>query len=57
MRSLRAEIEREFGVLSATINRVVGPALLWTSRVDAWRYPGGRRLEPRTFVERSGLAR
>jgi len=52
---LRRQIEREFGVVSAAINRFLGPALLWTSRLDAWRHPAGRRLEPRTFVERTGF--
>ena len=57
MRDLRRQIEREFGVVTAAVNRTVGPMLLWASRRDARRHPGGRRLEPRTFVERRGFAR
>ena len=57
MRDLRRQIEREFGVATAVVNRTVGPMLLWASRRDARRHPGGRRLEPRTFVERRRFAR
>jgi radical SAM superfamily enzyme YgiQ (UPF0313 family) len=52
IRALRLETEREFGAMTSAINRVAGPALLWSSTRDARRYPTGRRLEPRTFVER-----
>lgn len=52
IRALRLETEREFGAMTSAINRVVGPALLWSSRRDARRFPAGRTLEPRTFVER-----
>jgi radical SAM superfamily enzyme YgiQ (UPF0313 family) len=49
---LRCQIEAEFGLMSRVIDRVVGPVLLWSARRDAAAYPGGRALEPRTFVER-----
>lgn len=52
IRALRLETEREFGLRTAALNRVLGPVLLWTSRRDAARHPEGRRREPRTFVER-----
>jgi hypothetical protein len=52
IRALRLETEREFGALTATINRLAGMALLASSRLEAKRYPFGRRREPRTFVER-----
>jgi len=52
VRALRLETEREFGAMTSAINRVIGPALLWSSKRDARRYPSGRALEPRTFVER-----
>ena len=55
IRALRAATERDFGSLTAVLNRTLGPMLLWTSRREARRYPDGRRLEPRTFVERHGL--
>jgi radical SAM superfamily enzyme YgiQ (UPF0313 family) len=57
IRSLRLEIEREFGVVTRAATHTLGPALLWTSRREARRHPRGRRLEPRTFVERSGGVR
>jgi len=52
IRELRLETEREFGVTARVVNRVIGPVLLWSSRREAKRHPTGRRLEPRTFVER-----
>jgi radical SAM superfamily enzyme YgiQ (UPF0313 family) len=55
-RALRLQIERELGGLSRIVNHLVGPILLWSSRRDARRFPTGRPLEPRTFVERSNWA-
>jgi hypothetical protein len=52
IRALRLDTEREFGTMAAAINRALGPLLLWSSRGYARRYPSGRALEPRTFVER-----
>ena len=52
IREVRLEIERELGGWSATVNRTLGPLLLWSSRRDARRHPNGRHLEPKTFVER-----
>lgn len=52
IRELRLEIERELGGWSATINRTLGPVLLWTSRREARLHPRGKKIEPRTFVER-----
>ena len=49
---LRRAAERDFGVATRAAARVVGPVLLWASRRESRRHPGGRRLEPRTFVER-----
>jgi radical SAM superfamily enzyme YgiQ (UPF0313 family) len=56
IRGLRRDIERELGGLSRAVNHVVGPALLWSARREARRFPRGRALEPRTFVERSNWA-
>jgi radical SAM superfamily enzyme YgiQ (UPF0313 family) len=56
IRALRLQIERELGGLSKVVNNLVGPVLLWSSRRDARRFPAGRRLEPRTFVERTNWA-
>jgi hypothetical protein len=52
VRSLRLETEREFGMLTSTTNRLLGPLLLWSSKREQQRFPGGRRREPRTFIER-----
>jgi len=52
IRALRLEVRRELGGLSWLAQSLVGPLLLWTSRLEARRYPRGRPLEPRTFVER-----
>ena len=52
IRSLRLQVEREFGGFTRAIDHLVGPALLWSARREARLAPAGRRLEPRTFVER-----
>jgi len=49
---LRRQLEREFGSVSRAINHAVGRVLLWSARREAAAYPGGRPLEPRTFVDR-----
>lgn len=56
IRGLRLQVERELGGLSKIVNNLVGPILLWSSRRDARRFPAGRPLEPRTFVERANWA-
>ena len=53
---LRRQIEREVGGLAPIIDRLAGPALLWSARRDARLAPAGRRLEPRTFVDRRNWA-
>ncbi|MEO8679505.1 MAG: radical SAM protein [Vicinamibacterales bacterium] len=53
---LRKQIEHEVGGFSAVIDRVAGPVLLWSARRDARLAPGGRRLEPQTFVDRRNWA-
>lgn len=52
IKALRKETEREFGITTAALNRVVGSVLLWSSRYEQRRHPRGRPREPRTFVER-----
>jgi len=51
IRALRREVEREFGLACRALDAVVGPALLLSTWREAIECPGGRRLEPRTFVE------
>ncbi|HEU5288301.1 MAG TPA: cobalamin-dependent protein [Candidatus Limnocylindria bacterium] len=53
IREVRRDMEREMGGLTTIVTRSLGPLLLWTSRRDARRHPKGRRLEPRTFIERA----
>jgi radical SAM superfamily enzyme YgiQ (UPF0313 family) len=49
---LRRQVEREIGGWSRVIDNLVGPVLLWSARREARLGPSGRRLEPRTFVDR-----
>jgi radical SAM superfamily enzyme YgiQ (UPF0313 family) len=49
---LRREIEGEFGRSSAAVNHIAGRVLLWAARRETGRFPAGRLLEPRSFVER-----
>jgi radical SAM superfamily enzyme YgiQ (UPF0313 family) len=49
---LRKDMEREWGVMTRWTNRAMGPALLWSVRRNARKYPRGRRIEPMTFLER-----
>lgn len=48
----RRELERDLGPVCRLTSRVAGPLLHWTLRRDARQYPHGRRLEPRTWVDR-----
>jgi len=54
--ALRRDIHRELGGASRLAAALVGPVLYWSARRDASRHPSGRRLEPRTFVERTNWA-
>jgi hypothetical protein len=53
---LRRQIENEVGGWSRLLHNLAGRALLWSARREARRFPGGRPLEPRTFVERRNWA-
>lgn len=52
IRDLRRQIEREIGGVSRFIDPVLGRVLLSSARREQRRAPAGRRLEPRTFVDR-----
>jgi len=54
--ALRQDIESEFGALTRAIDRVAGTALWMSARRDAARFPLGRPLEPRMFVDRRNWA-
>jgi hypothetical protein len=53
IRELRLRIHHDLGGVSHLATRLVGPVLHWASRLEARRFPTGRRMEPRTFVERA----
>ncbi len=56
VRALRLEIEREIGGWSPWIHRIIGPFLAWSAKRDARKAPGGKVMEPQTFVDRSNWA-
>jgi hypothetical protein len=55
VRAFRRELERELGPVARLSGRLAGPLLHWAARREARRYPAGRALEPRTFVERRNV--
>ncbi len=52
IRSLRKEVEREFGLASRSTRAFLGPLLLWTSAREDKRMAEGVTYEPPTFLER-----
>jgi hypothetical protein len=52
VRTLRHELEREFGLLSQIASRLLGPLLLWTSAREEKRLAKGQTYEPETIIER-----
>jgi hypothetical protein len=56
VRSLRREIEAEFGGATKWIRRVLGPLALWTSRREDKRLARGIVYEPPTIIERRNWA-
>ncbi len=52
IRSLRKEVEREFGIVSRVTSAVLGPILLWSSKREERRLAAGQTYEPPTFIER-----
>jgi len=52
VRSLRHEIEREFGLGTRLTTRTLGPVVRWALRREERRVAEGRTYEPRTIVER-----
>jgi hypothetical protein len=53
IRSLRQEVEREFGAAARWTARLFGPLLVWTSRREEKRLARGQTYEPRMFLERA----
>ncbi|MGZ4825894.1 MAG: B12-binding domain-containing radical SAM protein [Terriglobales bacterium] len=52
IKSLRKEVEQEFGVAAQSTRAFLGPLLLWASRREDKRLARGKTYEPPTFVER-----
>ena len=52
-RTLRREVEKEFGVAARLARTFLGPVLLWTTRREEKRLAAGKTYEPPTIVERS----
>jgi radical SAM superfamily enzyme YgiQ (UPF0313 family) len=52
IRSLRRQIETEFGLSTRVLRALLGPVLVWTSRREDRRLAKGVTYEPKTFVER-----
>ena len=52
IRTLRKEMEQEFGLAAAAASRILGPVLWWTSLREDKRLAKGFRHEPATFIVR-----
>jgi radical SAM superfamily enzyme YgiQ (UPF0313 family) len=53
VRTLRREVEKEFGLATKMTARLLGPVLLWTTRREEKRLAQGKTYEPPTFLERT----
>ncbi len=56
IRTLRREVEKEFGNTAQIAARIGGPILSWTARREEKRLAAGRTYEPPTFVDRRNWA-
>ena len=56
IRTLRKEIEQEFGLVAAAASRTLGPVLWWTSRREDKRLARGQQYEPATVLGRRNWA-
>ncbi len=52
IRTLRKEIEHEFGVGTRALRTILGPVMLWSSRREDRRLSSGQTYEPPTIIER-----
>jgi B12 binding domain/Radical SAM superfamily len=57
VRELRLQVEREIGGVARVVDHLLGPVMLWSARHEMRLAPAGRRLEPRTFVDRRNWGR
>jgi radical SAM superfamily enzyme YgiQ (UPF0313 family) len=53
IKTLRSEVEQEFGFTARLNARALGPILLWSSRREERRLAKGKTYEPPTFLERT----
>ncbi len=56
IKTLRREIESEFGAATRLVRAVTGPILLWTSKREDRQLANGKTYEPPTFVDRRNWA-
>jgi radical SAM superfamily enzyme YgiQ (UPF0313 family) len=52
IRSLRKDVEKEFGLASRSTRAFLGPLLLWASKREDKRLTRGQTYEPPTIIER-----
>ena len=52
IRTLREDMEREFGLVAAAASRLLGPVLWWTSLREDRRLARGLHYEPETIIGR-----
>jgi hypothetical protein len=52
IRSLRHEMEKEFGLLTKAASNFLGPVLLWATKREEKRLANGQVYEPPTILER-----
>ena len=56
IRTLRRQVESEFGLVARLARTFLGPVLLWASKREDRRQAAGRTYEPPTIVERRNWA-
>ena len=56
IRTLRLELELEFGAISRLASAFLGPLLLWTTRREEKRLARGQTYEPKAIIERRNWA-
>ncbi len=52
IRTLRKEVEKEFGIATRSTRAFLGPVLLWASKREDKRLARGKTYEPPTIIER-----
>jgi hypothetical protein len=52
IRTLRQQVEREFGLFAKVMARTLGPVMLWSARREERALAAGKTYEPKTIIER-----